>query len=279
MDSRTLLFKESAQYVASQIGGNEHPETALILGSGLSGIANQIGNPLIIPYKNIPGFAEATATGHKSNLIYGELAGKKILAMQGRFHYYEGYTMEQVTFPIRMMHYLGIKTLIVSNAAGGINPTFRVGDLMIIDDHINLLPNPLIGKNIDEIGTRFPDMTWAYDRRLIFSAKTIAQEEGIELKDGIYAGNTGPTFETRAEYNYLKSIGADAAGMSTVPEVIVARHCGIRVLGISVISNEAHTFSEDYKNDGADVVIAADKAAEKLSTLIKRLVAENTHTP
>ena len=273
MDSRIIQYKESANYIKSKIG-EELPKIAVILGSGLSRLADDIQNPVVIPYKDIPGFAQATATGHKSNLIYGTLGGKKVLAMQGRFHYYEGYTMEQVTYPIRVMAVLGIEVLFVSNAAGGINPNFKVGDLMIIDDHINLLPNPLIGANIEQMGTRFPDMTWAYDRNLILSAKEVAGMEGMQLQEGIYVGSTGPTFETRAEYKYLERIGADAAGMSTVPEVIVARHCGVRVFGVSVISNEAHTFDEDYKNDGEDVVKAANTAGKNLSLLIEKMIGQ-----
>lgn len=271
MDTRIIQYQESANYIKSKIG-EEIPQIAIILGSGLSRLVNDIENQIVIPYKAIPGFAQATATGHKSNLIYGNLGGKKVLAMQGRFHYYEGYTMEQVTFPVRVMAALGINILFVSNAAGGINPNFKVGDLMIIDDHINLLPNPLIGPNIEKMGPRFPDMTWAYDRELIHLAKKVAEKERIKLQQGIYVGGTGPTFETRAEYKYLERIGADVAGMSTVPEVIVARHCGIKVFGLSVVSNEAHTFTDDYKNDGEDVVKAADKAGKDLSVLIEKMI-------
>ena len=193
--------------------------------------------------------------------------------MQGRFHYYEGYPMELVTLPIRMMKVLGIQYLFVSNAAGGVNYGFKVGDLMIIRDHINLLPNPLIGKNLDDFGPRFPDMTRPYDPELIKKAEIIATELHIDLKKGVYVGGTGPSYETPAEYKYFRLIGGDAVGMSTIPEVIVARHSSIPVFGMSVITNEAHDdYAEDYVNDGDDVVRAADAAAERMSLLFERLI-------
>lgn len=269
-DNRIIEFNEAANYILNRCP--QKPEIGIILGSGLANLVNYIDNAVTIPYSEIPHFKTSTAIGHKGNLIIGTLGGKYVMTMQGRFHYYEGYTMQEVTFPIRVMHAMGIKTLMISNAAGGINPTFRVGNLMMITDHINLMPNPLIGKNIDEIGPRFPDMTCAYNLKLRELALTMAESLNIELKQGVYVGGTGPTFETPAEYKFFGLIGGDAVGMSTVPEVIVARHCGIDVFGISVISNEAHTITSDTVNDGNDVIIAANKASEKMSLLFKEII-------
>lgn len=265
------LYAETAAYLSACISGN--PETAVILGSGLGALADRIEEATVIPYREIPHFVRSTASGHKGNFICGKLGGKTILAMQGRFHYYEGYTMEQVTFPIRVMKLLGIKNLLVSNAAGGINTSFKVGDLMIIRDHINMLPNPLIGPNNERFGTRFPDMTRAYDRELIRTMEAIAAEKQIPVKKGVYVGLTGPSYETPAEYAFYGKVGGDAIGMSTVPEVIVARHCGIRVFGMSVITNEGYHFADDFVNDANDVIEAADRAAEKMSVLFASLIA------
>ena len=265
------FYQEAADYISSKINGK--PETAIILGSGLGALADKIEQATVIPYGEIPHFMSSTATGHKGNLICGMLGGKFILAMQGRFHYYEGYTMHQVTFPIRVMKLLGVNKLFVSNAAGGINHCFKVGDLMIIRDHINMMPNPLIGKNDESFGTRFPDMTHTYDRELIRQLEEIADTHQIPLKKGVYVGLTGPTYETPAEYAFYGRLGADAVGMSTVPEVIVARHAGLRVLGISVIANEGHHFADDFVNDGDDVVKAANQASDKMTLLFTKLVA------
>ncbi len=249
------------------------PTVGIVLGSGLGRLAEKIENPVVIPYKEIPGFPVSTAVGHKGNFIIGTLGGKTVIAMQGRIHYYEGYGMELVTLPIRVMQFVGIKYLFVSNAAGGVNYNLKVGDLMIIKDHINQLPNPLIGPNMDELGPRFPDMTRPYDPKLIALAKEIAAEKGIEVKEGVYYGGTGPTYETPSEYRYIRIIGGDATGMSTVPEVIVARHGGTPVFGMSVITNEAHdNYAEDYVNDGDDVVRAADAAAVKMTAIFEELV-------
>jgi purine-nucleoside phosphorylase len=267
----TTLFKETAAFISQRIHG-ETPETAIVLGSGLGLLADKIEHPVVIPYTDIPHFVHSTAMGHKGNLIFGTLGGKKVLAMQGRFHYYEGYTMQEVTYPIRVMYFLGVKNLFVSNAAGGVNFNYRVGDLMIIRDHINLLPNPLIGKNIDEMGARFPDMTRPYDLQLIALAEEIAAQANIRLQKGVYLGGTGPTYETPSEYRFFRTAGADAVGMSTVPEVIVARHCGLRVFGMSVITNEAHEFPVDYVNDGDDVIKAAAAAAETMSFLFTKII-------
>ena len=250
------------------------PGVGIVLGSGLGRLAEKIENPVTIPYREIPGFPVSTAVGHKGNFIIGSLGGKTVITMQGRIHYYEGYGMELVTLPIRVMKVLGIKYLFVSNAAGGVNYDYHVGDLMIIRDHINQLPNPLIGPNLEEFGSRFPDMTRPYDLKLIAKAKEIAAELEIPLHEGVYYGGTGPTYETPAEYKYIRIIGADATGMSTIPEVIVARHCGIPVFGMSVITNEAHDdYAEDYVNDGDDVVEAANAAAGKMTLLFERLIA------
>jgi len=263
-------YQETADFIAAQIG--EAPETAIILGSGLGALADRITDAIIIPYHLIPNFVHSTATGHKGNLIYGLLGGKHVLAMQGRFHYYEGYTMAQVTFPIRVMKRLGVRNLLVSNAAGGINETFKIGDLMIIGDHINMLPNPLIGPNDETFGTRFPDMTRTYDREFISRMEDIAARHGIELKKGVYVGLTGPSYETPAEYAFYGKVGGDAIGMSTVPEVIVARHAGLRIFGMSVITNEGYHFADDFVNSGDDVVAAANRATETMTKLFTELI-------
>ena len=263
-------YQEAAAFIAARITGN--PETAIILGSGLGSLADRIEEAIVIPYAEIPHFMHSTATGHKGNFICGKLGGKQVLAMQGRFHYYEGYSMQQVTFPVRVMKLLGIKNLLVSNAAGGINNTFKVGDLMIICDHINMMPNPLIGPNNELFGTRFPDMTRAYDE-FICAIEEIAASHAIPLKKGVYVGLTGPSFETPSEYAFYGRVGGDAIGMSTVPEVIVARHAGLRVFGMSVITNEGYHFADDFVNDGADVIVAANKAAAVMTTLFSELVS------
>lgn len=263
---------KAADDVSAKIGDMK-PVVGIVLGSGLGKLADKIEDPVVIPYKEIPGFPVPTAVGHKGNLIIGTLGGKTVIAMQGRFHYYEGNTMDVVTLPIRVMKVLGIKYLFVSNAAGGVNFDFHVGDLMIITDHINHLPNPLVGPNLEEFGPRFPDMTRPYDRKLMAKAQAIAEEMGIEVRKGVYFAGTGPSYETPAEYKYFRLIGADAVGMSTIPEVIVARHSDIAVFGMSVITNEAHDdYDEDYVNDGDDVVNAADAAADKMTVLFTKLI-------
>ena len=249
------------------------PTIGIVLGSGLGMLADQIENPLVIPYSELPGFPVSTAIGHKGNFIVGNLGGKCVIAMQGRIHYYEGYPMHLVVLPIRVMIRIGIQYLFVSNAAGGTNLSFHVGDLMIIRDHINLIPNPLIGPNLDEFGPRFPDMTRPYDPSLILKAEEIAAWEGISLQKGVYVAVTGPCYETPAEYRYFRNIGADAVGMSTVPEVIVARHSSIPVFGMSVITDVAHaTDDEDYVTDGEAIVEAANAAADRMTVIFKRLV-------
>ena len=263
----------AAEYLQSRLGP-ESPAVGIVLGSGLGKLADKIENQTVVPYRDIPGFPVSTAIGHKGNFIYGTLGGKTVIAMQGRFHYYEGYPMELVTLPIRVMKVLGIGYLFVSNAAGGVNFDFKVGDLMVIRDHINLLPNPLVGKNMEDFGPRFPDMTRPYEPKLIALAEKIAAGLDIPLKKGVYLAGTGPSYETPAEYRYFRMIGADAVGMSTIPEVIVARHSSIPVFGMSVITNEAHDdYAEDYVNDGDAVVAAADAAADRMSSVFSTMIA------
>ena len=272
MDPRIERINNAADFVRTRIGDMK-PVVGIVLGSGLGKLADRITDRTVIPYGEIPGFPVSTAIGHKGNFIAGTLGGRTVIAMQGRFHYYEGYPMELVVLPIRVMIRLGICRLFVSNAAGGVNFDFRIGDLMIIRDHINLLPNPLVGRNLDEFGPRFPDMTRPYDPAIIRAAEKIAAESGIELKKGVYLAGTGPSYETPSEYRYFRMIGADAVGMSTIPEVIAARHASIPVFGMSVITNEAHDdYAEDYVNDGDAVVAAADAAADRMSLIFERLV-------
>lgn len=276
MDPRAERIYKAAAYVQQILDANNlQPTIGIVLGSGLGRLAEKIENPVTIPYKEIPGFPVSTATGHKGNYIIGSISGKTVIAMQGRIHYYEGYTMDMVTLPIRVMKVLGIKYLFVSNAAGGVNYDFKVGDLMIITDHINQLPNPLIGPNLDDFGPRFPDMTRPYDPKLIALARETGKGMGIELKEGVYYAGTGPTYETPHEYKYIRIIGGDATGMSTIPEVIVARHSNIPVFGMSVITNEAHDdYAEDYVNDGDEVVKAADAAAERMSGIFAGIISK-----
>ena len=261
-------IKKTAAFIAERIQGFR-PEVGIILGTGLGDFAEQIDVQHALDYKDIPGFPVSTVEGHKGRLIFGLLEGRRVVAMQGRFHYYEGYAMSQVTFPVRVMKLLGIEYLFVSNASGGINTSFRVGDLMVITDHINLMPNPLIGPNMAELGPRFPDMHNCYDKALIARATEIAEREGIKLQYGVYVGGTGPTFETQAEYRYFKAIGGDAAGMSTVPEVIVARHMGIPVFGVSVITNCGLS---DEVGDHEDVQRQGRKAGEKMARLFREMI-------
>ena len=268
-------YDEAATWLRRRIGeaGLAIPRIAIVLGSGLGKLADQIENPFAIPYSDIPHFRRSTAVGHKGNLIVGSLGGKPVAAMQGRFHYYEGYNMSEVTFPVRVFSRLGIGLLMVSNAAGALNPTYRVGDLMLIADHISFMPNPLIGPNQDEFGPRFPDMTEVYSPRLRLEAQRQADRRGIALHSGVYVAETGPTYETPAEYRMFRALGGDAVGMSTVPEVIVARHCGMEVFGISVITNQSNDLGDGVVNDADDVVLQADRAADRMTALFKALVA------
>lgn len=276
MDPRSERIHKAAAYIKEILEEKGlAPTVGIVLGSGLGRLVDHINDPVTIPYKTIPGFPVSTAIGHKGNFIVGELAGKTVIAMQGRLHYYEGYDMDTVTLPIRVMKVVGIEYLFVSNAAGGVNTSFHIGDLMVIRDHINQIPNPLIGPNLDEFGPRFPDMTRPYDPALIALAGQVASELGIELREGVYFACTGPTYETPHEYKYMRVVGADAVGMSTTPEVIVARHAGIPVFGVSVITDVAHEDEDsDYVTDGEEIVRQADAAATKMIALFKGIIAK-----
>lgn len=264
-------IQETANYIRAKVG--EMPKTAIILGTGLGALVDHIDDKQYIPYKEIPNFLVSTVEGHSGNLIFGRLGTKPVIAMQGRFHYYEGYDMKQVTFPVRVMKELGIETLYVSNAAGGMNKEFRVGDIMIITDHINLFPeNPLHGKNDNRLGPRFPAMTEAYSHKLIDLADKIAAEKGIRVMHGVYVGTQGPTFETPAEYEYFRIIGGDAVGMSTVPEVIVANHGGMKVFGVSVITDLGGKDVTDVPTH-EEVQKAAEEAQPRMMEIMKELVA------
>lgn len=264
-------LNETVNFVKNKI--NDTPEVGIILGTGLGGLVNEIETILEIPYGEIPNFPVSTVQGHSGKLIFGKLGGKKVLAMQGRFHYYEGYSMQQVGFPVRVMKYLGIKYLILSNAAGGMNPNFEIGEIMLINDHINLFPsNPLIGKNIDEFGPRFPDMSQAYDKNLLKKAKEIAAKNNIRVAEGVYAGLSGPCFETPSEYRMIWRLGADAVGMSTVPEVIVARHMGIPCFAVSIITDlgiEGKIVEVTHE----EVQVIAKSKEPKMTIIIKELLS------
>ena len=273
MDERIREIKAAASYVRECIDGRYEPKVGIVLGSGLGKLADAIEDPVVVPYAEIPGFPVSTVVGHKGNFIIGRLGGKDVIVMQGRFHYYEGYEMAKVTLGIRVFKSLGVEYLFVSNAAGACNPDYKVGDLVIIRDHISNLPNPLIGPNFEEMGPRFPDMTCAYDLEMISKAEDIAAGLGIKLRKGVYFASTGPTYETPAEVRFYRTAGADALGMSTVPEVIVARHCGLRVFGMSVITNKANYDNvEKDLNDSDDVVRQADQAADRMSVIFERLI-------
>ena len=263
-------IKESTKFLIKKT--KYEPEIGVILGTGLGKLVSEIDIEHSIPYEEIPNFPTSTVEGHYGKLIFGKLGGKKIVVMQGRFHFYEGYCMEKVTFPVKVMKSLGIKNLIVSNASGGVNPEYQIGDLMIITDHINLIPNPLIGKNIDEFGTRFPDMSEPYCPNMINSIKKIAKEKDILLQEGVYVAVTGPTLETPAEYLYFRKIGGDTVGMSTVPEIIVARHMNIPCFAISVIT-DLGVPGKIKKVTHEDVQHVAEMTQPKLTLLIKELIA------
>lgn len=262
-------IQETASWLKARM--TTSPKTAIILGTGLGQLASEITDTYSFNYADIPNFPISTVEGHSGKLIFGKLGGKDILAMQGRFHYYEGYNMKEVTFPIRVMYELGIETLFVSNAAGGMNPEFKIGDLMIIRDHINFFPeHPLRGKNFPT-GPRFPDMHEAYDHSLIELADKIAEEKGIKVQHGVYLGVSGPTFETPAEYRMYHILGGDSVGMSTVPEVIVARHCGIKVFGISIITDmweEANPVEVSHE----EVQIAANAAQPLMTEIMREII-------
>ena len=261
---------ETVDFIKSKTNGFE-PEVGIVLGSGLGGLVNVIDTQYSIPYADIPNFPVSTVAGHQGKLILGTLSGRKVVAMQGRFHYYEGYSTKEVTFPIRVLKYMGIKLLVLSNASGGINPDFRVSDIMFITDHINLLPNPLIGKNDDRIGTRFPEMSEAYNKNVLAFADKIADELKIQVQHGVYVGDTGPTYETPAEYNYYRVIGGDCVGMSTVPEVIIARHCGLPVFAMSIITDlGGKDIAVQVTHE--EVINAANVAEPKMTAILKEML-------
>ena len=262
-------IKASAEYIKRRTAFE--PEVGIILGTGLGGLVEHIEIVEAIPYAEIPNFPVSTVEGHSGRLIFGLLGGKKVVAMQGRFHYYEGYTAQQVVFPVRVKKLLGIKYLFVSNAAGSMNSTFRVGDVMVINDHINLIPNPLIGKNLDELGPRFPAMNDAYNPELIARATAIAEREGIKLQYGCYVALTGPTFETPKEYMWVKIIGGDAVGMSTAPEVIAARHMDIPVFGVSIITDTMENTSVSHEEVQANGRLAEKNMTKLFTELLKTL--------
>lgn len=264
-------IQEASSYILSQI--ETKPRIGLVLGSGLSSLGNTLKNKIVIPYSQIPHFPESTIEGHDGNLIIGELGNKAVVAMQGRFHYYEGYNMDEVCIGIRTLKLLGIEYFFVTNASGGLNPSYRAGDLMLITDHINFFPeHPLRGKNYDEFGPRFPDMSKTYDKQLIEKARAIAQEENILLHEGIYIGSSGPSLETPAEYRLFRMFGADATGMSTVPEIIVAHHAGILCCGISVITNGSEPSTPGGETTHDEVQINAMKATPNLSRIFTKLI-------
>jgi purine-nucleoside phosphorylase len=269
----TLLTQINETLSFLRTKNQSNPAIGIILGTGLGGLVKEIKIETVIDYSDIPHFPVSTVESHKGKLIFGTLGGKNIVAMQGRFHFYEGYTMQQVTFPVRVMKFLGVKTLLISNAAGGMNPLFSKGDIMLIADHINLLgDNPLIGHNDDELGPRFPDMSEPYSKELITLAEKTALDLKIRLQKGVFVAVSGPNLETRAEYRFLRSIGADVVGMSTVPEVIVAAHQSMQVLGFSIITDEC--FPDALKPVSLQEVIAvANEAEPKLTAMMKEVVA------
>ena len=263
-------IRAAADYIKAR--GVDNPKIGIVLGTGLGNLALQIDAEHTIDYADIPNFPISTVESHSGKLIYGNLNGKKVLAMQGRFHYYEGYSGQEITFPIRVMKLLGIEKLLISNAAGTVNPSFKKGELMLIDDHINMLPdNPLRGKNFDELGPRFPDMSQPYNREINDLLKVIAKEKGITLHEGVYTPVAGPNLETRAEYRYLRTIGTDAVGMSTVPEVIVANHMSMPCVAISVLTDECNP-DNLHPVSIADILEIAGRAEKDLTKLYEELV-------
>ena len=263
-------MKDTIKYIQDKIG-NFSPEIGIILGSGLGELADEYCD-ISLSYSDIPNFIKSTVVGHKGRLVFAEISGKKVVMMQGRNHFYEGHTMQEITYPIKVMKNLGVKNLILTNAAGGVNLSFKTGDLMLITDHINFMgANPLVGKNDDNLGERFPDMTEIYKQTLIQTAKKCAQELDIDIQEGVYFANSGPSYETPAEINMARILGADAVGMSTVPEAIVANYCGINVLGISCISNAASS-SDGSRLSHNEVIDATNKAKGKFKQLVVKII-------
>lgn len=266
----TQAIKKATAYLKEK--GMETPEIGLILGSGLGELANEAENAIAVPYEAIPEFPVSTVEGHAGQLVYGDLGGKKVLAMQGRFHYYEGYSMQEVTFPVRVMKALGVKSLIVTNAAGGVNENFTPGDLMIITDHINMVGiNPLHGPNDSSQGPRFTDMSNAYDKGYQHIIEEVAAKQNISVQKGVYMGLSGPTYETPAEVRMVRTLGGDAVGMSTVPEVIVANHAGIKVAGISCITNYAAGMQESLNHN--EVVEVTTRVRDTFKSLVKSVIS------
>jgi purine-nucleoside phosphorylase len=263
-------INETTEFLKAK--GFINPDAGIILGTGLGGLTAKMENCIEIDYREIPNFPVPTVEGHAGKLIYGDFGKKKIVAMKGRFHYYEGYGPEQVSFPVRVLKYLGIKCLFLSNAAGGVNPAFQIGDIMIITDHINLLPNPLIGANDDRVGDRFPDMGEAYDKYLIKKALLIAQEHKIKVQKGVYLSTSGPTFETPSEYKYFRIIGADAVGMSTTPEVIVARHMNLPCFAVSIITDLGVEGKIAYTTHQS-VLQEASKTEERMTAIMTDMIS------
>jgi purine-nucleoside phosphorylase len=263
-------IKETVKFLRKK--GIVNPVAGIVLGTGLGGLTSKIENSLEIDYKDIPNFPVSTVEGHDGKLIFGDFGRKKIVAMKGRFHFYEGYESAQVALPVRVLKYLGIKYLFLSNAAGGVNPSFRIGDIMIITDHINQLPNPLIGQNDDRIGPRFPDMSEAYDKSLIEMAAKIAEKNHIIIQKGVYLATSGPTFETPAEYNHFRTIGADSVGMSTAPEVIIARHMGLACFAVSIITDLGVKGKIEYTTH-ENVQREAEKAEARMTTIMTELIS------
>ena len=264
-------IKETANFIQEKTKFN--PEIGIILGTGLGGLVSEIEIEHTIPYNEIPNFPVSTVEGHSGRLIFGTLGNKNVVAMQGRFHFYEGYSIEKVTFPVRVMKFLGIKNLILSNASGGVNPDYEVGDLMILEDHICLIPNPLIGANLDELGPRFPDMSQPYDKNMIQLAEQIASENNLPVQKGVYVALTGPTLETPAEYKYMRIIGGDTVGMSTAPEVIVACHMDIPCFAISVIT-DLGVPGKIQKVTHEEIQKVSEIAEPKLTLIIKKLILQ-----
>ena len=263
-------INETTEFLKAR--GIINPDAGIVLGTGLGGLTAKIENRIEIDYRDIPNFPVSTVEGHEGKLIFGDFGRKKIIAMKGRFHYYEGYGNDMVALPVRVLKYLGIKCLFLSNAAGGVNPAFRIGDIMIITDHINLLPNPLIGQNDERIGPRFPDMGEAYDKYLIKKAFMIAQDIKIKVQKGVYLATSGPTFETPAEYRYFRIIGADAVGMSTVPEVIVARHMNLPCFAVSIITDLGVEGKIEYTTHES-VIHEAAKTEERMTSIMTEMIA------
>ena len=264
-------IQETTNFIKNKI--TSLPDIGIILGTGLGGLVDEINITTSIEYQDIPNFPTSTVEGHSGKLIFGELGNKRVIVMQGRFHFYEGYDIKEITLPVRVMKLLGINQLIVSNASGGVNPEYEIGDLMVIKDHINLIPNPLIGENINHLGPRFPDMSEPYCKKMIKLIDSISLKNNIKIHKGVYVGVTGPTLETPAEYFYFRNIGGDTVGMSTVPEVIVARHMNIPCFAISVIT-DLGVPGKIKKVTHEDVQEVAEVAEPKLSLLIKNLISE-----